>query len=102
MSPPRRHQNSQKAHDAAKKEKKHDKYRGTIATITKDEGTLVLTLTDGTKLTIPTNKVRVIDAKTNRSTKVSVYPLSIGINVVVKVEKGNDESVREAKIKIVP
>jgi hypothetical protein len=76
------------------------KFRGTLLSITHDDGNILLSLSGGVTMTLPQNVVTVFDERTHKAVRSSVSQLAGNMHVVVKTHMDKAGHVTEAKIRI--
>jgi len=82
------------------KEQKGSKLRGTLVSVTNDGTTMVLTLSGGLSISLPTKSVTVVDARKAKRQAATLQQVVQGANVVVKTETDANGAIVKAKIKL--
>ena len=76
------------------------KFRGTLLSLSHDEGNILLNLSGGVTMTLPQNVVTVFDERTHKAVRSTVSQLASNMHVVVKTHIDKAGHVTEAKIRI--
>jgi parallel beta-helix repeat protein len=84
------------------KEEKGNKFSGTLLSVTNNGTTVVLNLSGGITVTLPTKAINVVDARHGKTTAGSLQLVTEGAHVIVKTKTDQTGAVKTAKIKVTP